>query len=228
MLEPESAPRPSRLTAGWQGRVVVLLLISSGIGLLSWGLWPGARAIVVEIHDRMGMGFVEGHAELIEGGALESHVDPYLIAAVMFMESRGRGGQTSYAGALGLMQLIPDSASDAARRLQIELPTPEQVLNDDQLNVRLGACHLAWLLRHRGEWNLEAVLVSYNAGRARLMGWIDRHGSYEAWRAHEIDLRFRGEGTTGALEYALGAMAKRKEFMERGVVRPVEGIVAVD
>ena len=228
MLEPQSAPRPPRLTAGWQGRVVLLLLISTGVGLLSWGLWPKARALAVEIHDRMGMGFVEGHAGLIDEGARESSVDPYLIAAVMFMESRGRGGQTSYAGALGLMQLIPGSASDAARRLELAPPTPGEVLSDDLLNVRLGACHLAWLLKHRGEWSLEAVLVSYNAGRARLMGWIERHGSYEAWRAHEIELRFGGEETTGALEYALGAMAKRQEFMERGVVRPVEGALTID
>ena len=216
------------MTAGWQTRVVLLLLISSGVGLISWGLWPSARAFVIEIHDRRGMGFVEEHAGLIDEGARESSVEPYLIAAVMFMESRGRGGQTSYAGALGLMQLIPGAASDAARRLKLPPPTPEQVLSDDRLNVRLGACHLAWLLEHRGEWSLEAVLVSYNAGRARLMGWIERHGSYEAWRAHEIELRFRGEGTTGALEYALGVLAKRQEFMERGVVRPVEGAVATD
>lgn len=228
MLEPQGAPRSSRFTAGWQGRVVFLLLISGGVGLVSWGLWPRARAFAVEIHDRMGMGLVEGHAGLIDEGARESSVDPYLIAGVMFMESRGRGGQTSYAGALGLMQLIPGSASDAARRLGIAAPTPEEVLSDDRLNVRLGACHLAWLLEHRGEWDLEAVLVSYNAGRARLMGWIERHGSYEGWRTHQIELRFRGEETTGALEYALGALAKRQEFMERGVVRPVEGALTID
>ena len=218
----------SRLSAGWQARAALLLFISGGLGLLTWGLWPKAHAFAVEVHDRMGMGYVEGHAGLIAEGAQESQVDPYLIAAVMFMESRGRGGQTSYAGALGLMQLIPDSAADAARRLGLQPPTSEQVLEDDRLNVRLGACHLAWLLRHRGEWSLEAVLVSYNAGRARLMGWMDKHGGYAGWRAREIGRLSRGEECTGALEYALAALAKRIEFMERAVIQPVEGVLPVE
>ncbi len=189
------------------------------IGVGSWLLWPVARAFAVEIKDGLGLDLVEGHVELIEEAAGESHVDPLLVAAIMFMESRGRGGQTSYAGAHGLMQLVPGAAGDAARRLGIPEPSVEQLLADDRLNVRLGAAHLAWLLEHRGEWSLEAVLVSYNAGRAKLMRWIDRHGGYEAWRTYEHGRYEAGEETTGTLEYATKALAVRELLRERGVIQ---------
>jgi len=198
------------------------------VACLSWALWPRARAFAVEVNDSFGMRLVEGHADLIDDAARESGVDPFLIAAVMFMESRGRGGQTSFAGAHGLMQLVPSAAGDAAQRLGIEAPTVEVLRDDDALNVRLGAAHLAWLLEHRGGWDLEAVLVSYNAGRAKLFRWIDRHGGYEAWRAHEHARHVAGEETTGTLEYATAAIGKRAEFHERGEIRPVEGALVVD
>jgi soluble lytic murein transglycosylase-like protein len=207
---------------------VVLVLLAGAVGASCLVLWPKARAFAADIQDQLGVRLVEGHADLIDEAARESGVDPYLIGAVMFMESRGRGSQTSHAGAHGLMQLMPAAAEDAARRLNLPAPTVEEVLDDDRLNVRLGAAHLAWLLEHRGEWDLEAVLVSYNAGRTRLMRWIERHGSYAAWRAYEHGRYEAGEETTGTLEYATNAIAKRALLRERGVIRPVEGALSID
>ena len=212
--------------AGRGSRLALLAALLSGTLLGAWALWPRARAFAIEIRDERGMELVEGYAPWIEAAARESGVDPYLIAAVMFMESRGRGGQTSHAGAVGLMQLTAPAIADAARRLGLEgaAPSLETVRDDDRLNIRLGAAHLAWLLEHRGDWSLEAVLVSYNAGRARLQGWIEREGSYQSWRRREWQRHQAGERTTGTLEYATGVLAKMKAFAERGVVRPVEGV----
>ena len=217
-----------RLPASRPARALVLVGLAAGVTYVSWTLWPKARAFAVDVNDSLGMRLVEGHADRIDAAARESGVDPFLVAAIMFMESRGRGGQTSYAGAHGLMQLVPGAAGDAAKRLGIDAPTVEALRDDDDLNVRLGAAHLAWLLEHRGEWDLEAVLVSYNAGRTKLFRWIDRHGGYDAWRAHEHARHEAGEETTGTLEYATAAIAKRAEFRERGVIRPVEGALVVD
>lgn len=228
MFEPRRWLPRLRLPASRPGRAAVLVLLAGGVGVLSWTLWPTARAFAANIKDQLGVGMVEDHADLIDEAARESQVDPYLIAAVMFMESRGRGGQTSHAGAHGLMQLIPAAAADAAQRLGLPAPTVEELLEDDRLNVRLGAAHLAWLLENRGEWDLEAVLVSYNAGRTKLLRWIERHGSYAAWRAHEHARYEEGEKTTGTLEYATNAIAKRALFRERGVIRPVEGTLRID
>jgi len=198
------------------------------LALVTWRLADLPRSLAIEIRDQIGLGLVEGHAERITLAARESRVDPLLIAAVMYVESHGRGGQTSSAGALGLMQLVPGAAVDAARRLKLSDPDPDQVRTDDDLNVRLGAAHLAWLLANRGEWDLEQVLVSYNAGRVRLLRWIERHGGYAAWRAAELAAERSGEGATGALRYALEVLEARRVLARRGAIPPVEGVAAVE
>lgn len=164
---------------------------------------------------------IEGLAPAILPAAKAAGVEPELVAAIVYAESRGRSGQTSSAGALGLMQLIPAAARDAARRAGVEVPgdaaeLTRALLHDDALNLRLGAAHLAWLLEHRGGWSDEAVLVSYNAGRARLFDWIERHGSFDAWAASETARAEAGEPTTGALAYARQVLAVRARFRERG------------
>src|SRR5512133_2809384 len=55
------------------------------------------------------------HEDIIRQQAREKGLDPALIAAVIYAESRFRDGQTSRAGAEGLMQLTPKTAKDIAR-----------------------------------------------------------------------------------------------------------------
>jgi soluble lytic murein transglycosylase-like protein len=194
-----------------------------GVVGFSVSQWVPARAFAVSVRDYLGVRLVEGHAQLLCQAAEESKVDADLLGGIMYMESRGRPGQRSSAGALGLMQLIPAAAGDAARRLGLPDPSEEQLLEDNELNVRLGAAHLAWLLEHRGPWNLEQVLVSYNAGRSRLMGWIKEAGGYESWRAAEERAWERGEAHSGALFYAKGALEASRTLAARGQLTPTSG-----
>ena len=158
------------------------------------------------------LGRVVEHKALILRGAKEAGVDPYLLAGVMWSESRGRSGQTSSAGAMGLMQLSHAAGGDAAMRLGVAKPTKEQLLHDDGLNVRLAANHVRWLLDHRGDWSLQAVLVSYNAGRAKLKRWIEEKGSYEAWCESERVAEAEGRKSTGALRYAERSLRVAEEL----------------
>ena len=213
-------PRWAEVARSRPVRVALLLVVAAFVAWGAVALWEPVRALAVEITDEWGLKDVERHRETIVAAGRESRVDPPLIAGVMFMESRGRGGQTSHADAHGLMQLVPAAASDAARRLGLPEPTVEELLEDGELNVRLGAAHLAWLLEHRGDWSLEQVLVAYNAGRVKLLRWIERHGSYAAWRTSEL----AGDQPTGALRYALGVLSARERFLERGRIRPLPGV----
>jgi len=180
------------------------------------------RAIV---RDELGVRRVEAFADLIEAAAREAAVDPHLVAAIVFMESRGQVGAVSSAGALGLMQLMPAAASDAAKRLGLAEPSAEQLLSDPALNLRLGCQHLAWLLEHRGAWSLEQVLVAYHAGRVKLMRWMEEAGGWRAWRSRQLRSERRGEPHAGSLAYAQRALAMCAEFRERGVVENPQGIV---
>ena len=171
------------------------------------------RSVVRAVKDAVGLRLVEGYAADIRFAAAESGVDPHLIAGVMYAESSGRKDVVSSAGALGLMQLSHDSAKDAARKLDLPEPTREALLEDASLNIRLGARHLAWLLEYEGP-DLERVLAAYNAGRTKVRRWIDRAGSFRAWRDERV-----ASGESQIMAYVFKILAAMEEFEKRGVIR---------
>ena len=191
---------------GWRG--VVLIAVTVAI-VLALGVYEGPR-VVRQVWSLIGVHQVEAHADLIRRASVESGVDANLLAAVMYAESRGNVGAVSSKDALGLFQLMPSSASDAARRLKLAAPTRDELLADAELNTRLGASHLAWLVRNEGP-DLERVLVAYNAGRGKLAGWIKDAGSYSAWRAANVE-------RSDTLAYAQQVLEFRERFVERGVI----------
>ncbi len=207
--------RPVLAALGAALGIVVLVLLLPRPGGGGAPVFAGFRHVV----DEVGLRLVEGHADQLHAAARESAVSATLLAAIVYAESRGRNGLTSRAGALGLAQLMPSAAADAARRLGLPAPSNRAVRDDPALNLRLGAAHLAWLLRHSEGWPLEQVLVSYNAGRKRALGWFERAGGFEAWVRAEEGRAARGETTTGSLAYARQIVSIRARLAARGVIR---------
>ncbi len=188
------------------------------LGVLALALLPAllreAPEVARQVWSYVGVRRVEGHAAELRAAAAESGVDPCLLAAVMYSESKGRIDAVSNRGALGAFQLMPSAAADAAKKLGLPEPTREDLLSDSELGARLCAAHLAWLLRQEGP-NLERVLVAYNAGRGKLRRWVDAEGSYEAWRAERVR-----DGGAGTLAYARGVLSMKERFQERGEISP--------
>ena len=195
---------------GWRSFVLLAAFVAA---VLAAGAIEGPQ-VARQVWSLVGVRAVEGHAEVIRQAARESAVDPCLLAAIMYVESRGRVDAESPRGALGLFQLVPAAASDAARRLHLPEPGREELLADAGLNARLGAAHLAWLIANDGP-DLERVLVAYNAGRSRVRGWIRDAGSWEAWREERIRA-----GDSDVLAYARQVLEFRDRFRERGVIEP--------
>ena len=108
--------------------------------------------------------------ETIRQAALRFGVDADLIRAVILAESGGDPTTRSKRGAVGLMQLMPDTALEQARALG----EPGNVdLEDPTCNVNLGTFYLARLLiRFRGE--LPFALAAYNAGPATIGRLLER------------------------------------------------------
>ena len=90
-----------------------------------------------------------------------------LLLGLAKQESRFTPNVRSVAGAVGLMQLLPSTASEVAGR-----PVGAGELEDPALNVELGAAYLEDLLRR---WDGDPFLLaaSYNAGPGAATGWID-------------------------------------------------------
>jgi soluble lytic murein transglycosylase len=155
---------------------------------------------------------VESHAEIVRIAALQSGVDPCLLAGIMYAESRGQVNAVSPAGALGLFQLMLPAAADAAKRLGLPEPTREDLLTDAGLNARLAASHLASLIRAEGP-DLERVLVAYNAGRSKMLRWVREAGGWAAWRREHAAAQ-----DSDTLRYAQSVLEYTERFRERGVV----------
>lgn len=132
----------------------------------------GAALILPEVDDAVQeVTLPLRHEDIIRQQAADKQVDPALIAAVIYAESRFRDA-TSQAGARGLMQITPQTADEIARRSggtefqQGDLAQP-------QINISYGSWYLRWLLRRYGE-NEMLALAAYNAGTGNVDTWIAR------------------------------------------------------
>lgn len=114
------------------------------------------------------------NADVIRKQAAEKHLDPALIAGVIYAESKFAPEQSS-AGAEGLMQILPETAyfiahlSGGSRFTESDLAKPS-------INVAYGSYYLRYLLDHYDGNELLAV-AAYNAGLANVDRWVARaHG----------------------------------------------------
>jgi soluble lytic murein transglycosylase len=122
------------------------------------------------------------HDDIIRQQAADKDLDPALVAAVIYEESRFRD-QTSHAGARGLMQITPATADFIAKRSggvrfkQEDLATP-------QINIAYGAYYLRYLIdRYEGDEML--AVAAYNAGQTNVDRWVDRAGGRDDFEASE-------------------------------------------
>ena len=93
--------------------------------------------------------------------ARRNKVDPMLVVAVIRCESSFNNYAVSHVGAMGLMQVMPDTGSYLADRAGFKLQRHTNLF-DSELNVELGTAYLANLIERFG--SPERALVAYNAG----------------------------------------------------------------
>jgi soluble lytic murein transglycosylase len=108
---------------------------------------------------------------LIAAEAKSAGLDPYLIAAVINVESGFREGVTSKAGAVGLMQIIPSTAHAVANEAGLPERVTAQTLERPGTNVRVGTRYLAYLVKRYGG-DTQLALAAYNAGMTNVDRWV--------------------------------------------------------
>lgn len=96
-------------------------------------------------------------------------LDPDLLQALMREESALDPRALSWAGAMGLCQLMPATAAGVAAQLKLKRPSTEMLLEPD-LNIRLGSRYLADLIK-RQKGIKQYALASYNAGEGAVAKW---------------------------------------------------------
>lgn len=108
-------------------------------------------------------------SELIVYYGTSANIDPSLIAAIIQVESSFRPNAISPKGAVGLMQLMPDTARWVAE--QRGMPSKELNLLDPELNVQLGVYYLQYLLQRFPTES--SALAAYNGGPTNVKRWLE-------------------------------------------------------
>lgn len=121
-------------------------------------------------------------AIIIQESAEREAISPCLLEAVILTESKFDKKAVSHVGAVGMMQLMPDTAEWISE----ESGLPAESLSRPEENIPLGAWYLNYLLNlyHNNE---VLALSAYNAGRGNVDQWIEDYGWDEGFsRMNEI------------------------------------------
>lgn len=108
------------------------------------------------------------YEELVSKYSSEYGVPESLVYAVIYTESRFKPDARSSVGAIGLMQLMPDTLDWLSRLL--DEPNPSGNIEDPETNIKYGTYYLKHLMDRFGSW--ETALAAYNAGHGRVTQWL--------------------------------------------------------
>jgi soluble lytic murein transglycosylase len=151
-------------------RSAALLVVLVTVGALAL---PAVKRIVRDLTLPL------AYQSVIREQAREKHLDPALIAAVIYAETKF-DARTSPTGALGLMQIEPATAEFLAHRSG---GTGFRIadLAEPAINIRYGSYYLRYLLdQYDGDETL--ALAAYNGGQTNVDNWLAR--------AHTAGVRF--------------------------------------
>ncbi len=149
-------------------RFVALLVV---IALAAAG---GAAVVATEPEWYLRARYPLRYEHIVRGHAANYALDPALVAAVIYQESKFQPDARSGSGAVGLMQLLPATAQGIATRTGGSRFRVDDLL-DPEINVRYGSWYLRHLLDKYGD--LESALAAYNAGQRNVDRWrAERRG----------------------------------------------------
>lgn len=122
------------------------------------------------------------YRDKVEENAARYRVDRFLAISVMKVESNFVEDATSKSGAVGLMQIMPETADWIATCLDEDPPSIKQLHNSDT-NIKYGIWYLAEL-EDEFFGNDVLALAAYNAGRGNVHHWMENNG----WRKNFSDV----------------------------------------
>lgn len=106
--------------------------------------------------------------------AAEKELDPFLVAAVIRTESKFNTKARSPKGALGLMQMMPETAKWVAEQMDFSEDFTTDQLSNPDINIRMGTWYLS-SLKKEFKGNEVLMLAAYNGGRGNVKQWMARY-----------------------------------------------------
>jgi len=159
------------------GFLFVLLLFVS----LCFGGWRVWRSDAVQ----MRFVYMWPYQNEIVTYANKNNIDPFLVAAVIKNESGFKPGAVSPVGAIGMMQIMPETGEWIARQMGLSSYRMQQ-LYDPKTNIRMGCWYLSEL-KYEFRGNMVLQMLAYNAGRGNTHLWMSANGwDYEFGKIADI------------------------------------------
>lgn len=106
----------------------------------------------------------------IEASAAKYEVDPLLVAAIIRVETNFKQDQISKKGAIGIMQIMPDTAQWIFGKDGFQAYTLTD-LNRTETNIKIGTKYLS-LLHQQFQNDRMLVIAAYNAGPGNVSKWV--------------------------------------------------------
>ncbi|OXM17030.1 lytic transglycosylase domain-containing protein [Paenibacillus herberti] len=146
---------------GWLARKRVLLIVLAGFIALLFlkSDWLGRMMYPISYMDS------------IEAESVQQKVDPYLIAAIIRVESNFKPDKVSRRGAGGVMQLMPDTAGWIIEMAKFNKMTRDSVMASPEESIKAGSWYVH-SLDSQFKGNSVAVVAAYNAGPGKVGQWI--------------------------------------------------------
>jgi len=135
------------------------------------------------VSSRKGYQYTINDLKLMYPNEYENHIDFYskeygfsgeMLSGIIRTESAFTKDIVSFAGAVGLSQLMPDTEEEKAGKLNIETLD----LTDPETNIHIGSSYIKWISDRPWTANMSQVLIAYNAGGGNLRKWKRIYPAY--------------------------------------------------
>ncbi|ERM92995.1 lytic transglycosylase [Caldanaerobacter subterraneus subsp. yonseiensis KB-1] len=125
------------------------------------------------------------YEEYVNSYSKEFGLDPYLVFAIIKVESNFNPYAISNRNAIGLMQIMPDTGRWIAAKLGMK-DFKEEILFNPEVNIKMGVWYLHYLLKNF-DGNLKLALAAYNGGCGNVDLWLkDKRFSQDGRQLHSI------------------------------------------
>ena len=122
-------------------------------------------------HQKALANYPVAYTELIKQYARQYDLDPYLVQSIIRCESSNNPDAVSKVGAIGLMQIMPDTGEWIGHKIDPELAYSLDMLTNPATSIEYGCWYLRFL-SDRFDGDVMEIIAAYNAGHGSVEGWL--------------------------------------------------------
>lgn len=142
---------------------IIIALILIGALLLAFLLDAGVTLIEKKVHPLE-------YKEIIEKYATEYNIPEYVVLSVINTESSFEPEAMSGAGAMGLMQMMPETFKWLTSSEHLDENLAVSSIYDPEVSIRYGCYYLRYLFQKFYNW--DTVFAAYNGGEGNVAKWL--------------------------------------------------------